>query len=137
MPGTFSVPARRWRSCGPPWKSGASSTPFADEERAGALRGVHLVAGDGEQVDVLEFAGEIERKLGGGLHGVGVDEDGRAVSFRVALAMRAILPTGWMAPVSLLASITLTSFVCGRSAASKSDGFDYAVGVWGKVRDLQ
>ena len=74
MPGTFSVPARRWRSCGPPWKSGASSHALADEEGAGALRSVHLVAGDGEQVDVLELAGEIEREFCGGLDGVGVKE---------------------------------------------------------------
>ena len=32
------------------------------------------MAGDGEQIDVLEFAGEIERKFCGGLDGVGVDE---------------------------------------------------------------
>jgi hypothetical protein len=49
---------------------------FADEEDAGALRGVHLVAGEREQVDVFEVEREVERELGGGLHGVGMDEDG-------------------------------------------------------------
>lgn len=48
---------------------------FADEEDACALRGVHLVAGDGEDVDVLERSGEVEWELGGGLYGVGVNED--------------------------------------------------------------
>ena len=47
----------------------------ADEEDAGALRGVHLVAGDAEQVDVLERAGEVDGELAGGLDRVGVEED--------------------------------------------------------------
>ncbi len=46
---------------------------FADELHTGPLGSVHLVAGEGQQVDVFEFAGEIERQLAGGLHGVGVE----------------------------------------------------------------
>ena len=48
----------------------------ADEEDAGALGGVHLVAGDAEEVYVLEFAGgaEVEGELAGGLDCVGVEE---------------------------------------------------------------
>ena len=53
----------------------------ADEEDAGALRGVHLVAGDGEQVDVLErgLGAEVEGELAGGLDGVGVEESAGGV----------------------------------------------------------
>ncbi len=51
----------------------------ADEEDAGALGGVHLVAGDGEEVDVFERSGEVDGELGGGLNGVGVEEDGGVV----------------------------------------------------------
>ena len=56
----------------------------ADEEDSGSLRGVHLVAGDGEEVDVLEGSGEVgpaevEGELGGGLNGVGMEEDGGVV----------------------------------------------------------
>ncbi len=48
----------------------------ADEEDSGALGGVHLVAGDAEEVYVFEFAGgaEVEGELAGGLDGVGVEE---------------------------------------------------------------
>ena len=48
----------------------------ACEEDADALGGVHLVAGDGEEVDVLEQAigAEVEGELAGGLDGVGVEE---------------------------------------------------------------
>ncbi len=47
----------------------------ADEEDSGALWRVHLVAGDAEQVYVLERAGEVDGELAGGLYGVGVEED--------------------------------------------------------------
>ena len=48
----------------------------ADEEDAGALGGVHLVAGEAEEIDlsVRAFWGEIEGELGGGLDGVGMEE---------------------------------------------------------------
>ena len=48
----------------------------ADEEDADTLGGVHLVAGDGEEIDVLEWAvgAEVDRDLAGGLDGVGVEE---------------------------------------------------------------
>ena len=48
----------------------------AHEEDADALRGVHFVAGEGEEVDVAEVGGEVEGDFGGGLGGVGVEEDG-------------------------------------------------------------
>ena len=46
----------------------------ANEQGAGASGGVHFVAGEGEEVDVLELAGEVEGELAGGLDGVGVEE---------------------------------------------------------------
>lgn len=48
----------------------------ADEEDSGALGGVHLVAGDAEEVYVLEVAvgGEVHCELACALHGVGVEE---------------------------------------------------------------
>jgi len=54
---------------------------LVDEKQAGPLRRVHFVPGEGEQVDVFELAGEVNRKLGSGLYGVGVDEDLRAILF--------------------------------------------------------
>ncbi len=54
----------------------------ADEEDTDALGRVHLVAGDGEEVDVLERAvgAEVERDLACGLDGIGVEERTGGVS---------------------------------------------------------
>ena len=46
----------------------------AEEEGAGAAGGVHFVAGEGEEVYVLELTGEVEGELAGGLDGVGMEE---------------------------------------------------------------
>jgi hypothetical protein len=55
---------------------------FADEEDADTLGGVDLVAGEGEQVDVFQgaFCAEVQRELGRGLDGVGVEQSARSVS---------------------------------------------------------
>ena len=99
----------------------------ADEEDAGALRGVHLVAGDGEQVDVLERAvGEIERELAGGLDGVGVEERAGAWAMAASSAM------GWMTPVSLLASMMLTSLVLRAQGGLRAAGSMRPEGVQGR-----
>ena len=58
-------------------QEGADWGAFADVEGPDALGGVHLVAGEGEQVHVRELAGEVEGELSGDLGGVGVEEDGR------------------------------------------------------------
>src|SRR5574338_11342 len=54
-------------------EQGVQQRPLANKQRARALRGVHLVAGDGEQVapDALHVNGNLAR----GLHGVGVEEN--------------------------------------------------------------
>ena len=48
-------------------------SPFADEESAGALGAVELVAGQGEHVDVLGV--HVDGQMAGGLDGVGVEGD--------------------------------------------------------------
>ena len=60
---------------------GGQADVAADEERADALGGVDLVAGEGEEVNVFEwaFGAEIERELAGGLDGVGVEESAGGV----------------------------------------------------------
>ena len=60
------------------WGRGGRS---ADEEDSDAFGGVDLVAGEGEEVDVLEraFGGEVEGELAGGLDGVGVEESAGCV----------------------------------------------------------
>ncbi len=65
-------------------EEGREVDAVADEEDSGSLRGVHLVAGEGEEVDVLEGSGEVgaaevEGELGGCLDGVGMEEDGGVV----------------------------------------------------------
>ena len=60
-------------------EQGREVDSVADEEDAGALGSVHLVAGDGEEIDVFECSGHVDRELGGGLYGVGVEEDGGVV----------------------------------------------------------
>ena len=81
MPATFSVPARRWRSCDAAVEHGGEANVAADEEGADALGGVDLVAGEGEEVDVFERAlgAEVEREPAYGLDGVGVEESARGV----------------------------------------------------------
>ena len=63
---------------------GAQGGAAADVEDADALGGVHLVAGEGEEVDVPEVAGEVDGELAGGLGGVGVEDDGRVGRLRDA-----------------------------------------------------
>jgi hypothetical protein len=55
---------------------GGEADVAADEEDSDAFGGVDLVAGESEEVDVLEraFGREIERELARGLDGVGVEE---------------------------------------------------------------
>ena len=55
---------------------GGEADVAADEEDSDAFGGVHLVAGEGEEVDVLEwaFGAEVEGELAGDLDGVGVEE---------------------------------------------------------------
>ena len=47
---------------------------FTHEQHAGALWCIHLVTGEGEEVDALELLGQIEGELARGLHGIGVKE---------------------------------------------------------------
>ena len=61
---------------GAPVHHGGEADVAADEEDSNAFGGVHLVPGEGEEVDVFEgaFGGEVERELAGDLDGVGVEE---------------------------------------------------------------
>ena len=87
--------------------------PVADPQRAHTLGSVELVRRQGEQIDI-ELA-DIHRDLADGLGGVAVQRArparGRARPPRA---------TGWMVPVSLLASIRETRTVSSRRAASSS-----------------
>jgi hypothetical protein len=60
---------------------GGEADVLANEEDADAFGGVDLVAGEGEEVDVLEraFGREVEWELGGGLDSVGVEESAGCV----------------------------------------------------------
>ena len=73
IPGRFSVPARRCRSCGPPKSSGTGGVPLPDVERTRALRAVELVAGDGQQVAAEGL--DVDRHLAHGLYRIGVEVD--------------------------------------------------------------
>ena len=112
MPATFSVPARRLRSCLPPVSSGMQSHAAPDPQRADALRSVELVRRDRQQVHAERL--DVDRDLAGGLHGVGVKQ--RAARSRAIAASSAI---GWMVPISLLACMTDTSAVSSVSAVAQ------------------
>ena len=85
-PGTFSVPARRFRSCLPPLRNGDRRTPRFDPQRADALRTVELVRRDGEQIDAERA--HVHRNLARALHGVGVEQRPARVGDRGELGDR-------------------------------------------------
>ena len=73
MPATFSVPARRCRSCAPPCIWGSSAVPRPHEQRPDALRPVDLVRGQAQEVDAQRI--DVERQVAGGLHRIGMEQD--------------------------------------------------------------
>ena len=73
MPGTFSVPARRWRSWAPPKNERLEPCAAANIEDADALGRVQLVPGDAEQMAADGL--DVDRNFAGGLDGVGVKRD--------------------------------------------------------------
>ena len=80
MPATFSVPARRLRSCRPPVMKGTSRTPRRIQRAPVALRAVELVRGQRQQIDAERP--HIQRHLPGGLHRIGVHEGATRVRGR-------------------------------------------------------
>ena len=70
IPATFSVPARRLRSCFPPVNCATRRSPRRIHNRAGALRPVKLVRRERQQVDAE--AGHVDGNLAHRLHGIGV-----------------------------------------------------------------
>ena len=72
MAGTFSVPPRRRRSCGPPRISGWNGVPLRRIERADALGAVQLVSRQRQHVDRGRL--QIDRDLAGGLHRISVEQ---------------------------------------------------------------
>ena len=108
MPATFSVPARRPRSCPPPAMSGASGRSRRRDQRAHALRPADLVRRERHQIGAERA--HIDR------HACPPPGPRRMCSSAPwRCAMRAASATGWIAPVSLLASISETS--AGRGSA--------------------
>ena len=81
---------------------GSSESPVADNQGAAAQRATKLVRRDGQQIDAEEP--EIDRDLAESLNRIAVNERCRG-----AAASATTSRTGWMMPVSLLASMTLTS----------------------------
>ena len=80
-------------------------------ERADALRAVNLVGREAHQIDAERV--DVDRNLADGLRGVAVQQHA-ALLCRCA----AISASGWMTPISLLASITETRHVSSRSASA-------------------
>ena len=93
--------------------------PLADEERAAALRPVHLVAGERQQIDLHRV--DVDRNLAGALRRVDV----KAARPR-ARAIAPISASGWTTPISLLAAMTLTSAVSARDARVERVEIDHA-----------
>ena len=72
MAATFSVPARRRRSCPPPRIERLEVDAVADDERADALGPAELVRG--QRHASTPSAREIDRDAARGLHGVGMHQ---------------------------------------------------------------
>ena len=135
MPGTFSVPARRWRSWGPPWKSGASSTPLRTK-RTPVPCGAYILWPERESRSTflnspLRF---VPPRSMGSLAAACTASVWKSVPW--ALAMRASLPMGWMAPVSLLASMMESEARVGAECGFEGCGVDDAVGCGREIGDL-
>ena len=121
--GTATVPGRRPCCWPPPKRPGAELDPLADQQQADADRAVELVGAGRQGRDPQGV--EVDRDPADGLHGVGVDRDPAP---RARAARRA---TGWIAPVSLLASIRVASRVSARKVAAIALGVGQALGVDG------
>ena len=72
MPATFSVPARRLRSCLPPLKNGRQPDAALHPQRPDAFRAVELVRRHRQQIDA-ELP-DVHRYLARALHGIGVKQ---------------------------------------------------------------
>ena len=100
---TFSVPARRPLLLAAAGEERREGEVLArPHDRAGALRPADLVGGQGQHVDAER--GDVDRDAARRLDRVGVDDGAGFVR-----EPRATAATGWITPVSLLASITETS----------------------------
>ena len=110
---------------------------FADEEDAGALRRVHLVAGEREQVDVLELTGEVDGELGGGLYGVGVDENLGGVAFGVGLGEAGDLAYGLDCAGLVVGEHDGDEFGVRLEGGFEGCGVDEAVGGGSEVGDFE
>ena len=77
MYGTFSVPGAAAFLLVPADHERPAGRAALDVQRADALGGVQLVAGEREQIDVLELAVQVDRHLADRLRGVGVEDDRR------------------------------------------------------------
>ena len=71
MPGTFSIPARRARSCSPPTSSGSMRRPRRTTRAPAPGRAAELVGADRDQVGVEP--GQVEVDVAAGRGGVHVD----------------------------------------------------------------
>ena len=109
MPGTFSVPPRRSRSCGPPITCGATRTPLRTQSAPMPFGPWNLCAAK------LARSTGIERSS----QGMRPTHCVASVWKRTPVALHSapIPAIGCTAPVSLLAHITLTSAISGARAS--------------------
>ena len=134
MPGTFSVPERNPFSCPPPsawaWSRRRGPSRSPDVERADALRAVHLVCRKAHEIRTPLV--DVERRR---VRSPAPRRSGTAIPR--SRQRRPIAATGWMVPISLLAAITETRTVSGRSARSTSSTETIPSGADADHRDLE
>ena len=110
---TFSVPARRLRSCEPPWTRAFMPGAALHVERSDTLGPVELVGRQGQGIDAegVDVDGDLARRPGRRRSGRGAPGGARSPTTSA---------TGWITPVSLLASINATRAVVSSTRAARS-----------------
>ena len=121
-PATFSVPGRMPYCWPPPWMMASTAFRSRTIERADALGGADLVAGDREQGARQRRAGDRESCRTPGPRRC---EDAR----RPRRHRSAISAIGWTTPISLLTHMTETTAGRSASAASSAVEVEPALGV--------
>ena len=109
---------------------GAERSFAADEEGAGALGGVELVAGEAKEVDVFVVVGEVDGDFAYGLDSVGVKESVALLGDHCKRC-NALEDAGFV-----VGEEDGDEFCVGAESFFQIDGIDYAVGVAGEVGDF-
>ena len=73
IPGTFSVPARRFLSCAPPCHKGADLHALSDIKESDAFRAVQLVSAGAEHINIAFV--HIDRHMGKSLHRICMEQN--------------------------------------------------------------